>query len=495
MPFPNQGNNYSPVKHFKILAEFEVSATTFYRMVQQTFNAGSHPYDALRPTAFTVRRLSTFCTKIQVFSNNCSIHNSDPGQQHDSEAYVENLDINVSHLRLPNPKARREAHSPIAQRESEPEPFPPIGQLILGALAEKKGSHNIPAPPRKSLPGPTLKSMNDYVKDFAPQHGYLISIHQSSLTKKPFCTYLCHRSGLPELSKDDPTKETKSLKINCPFKLKARYNASTVLWTLSHVNIKHNHPPNLNLQPPQPPATLSIQSLHAESTSAPLIDSTPISLDPSSLDEDKTLLPTSKVELFLTSFGSRIRALSIKQQQDVIIKIENILLNAHEFKVNPANVTSEESPKTHEINHNTKQHEPVEQSELSVISETKFSNSQSDPSEVEVEQLLLNKESNQCAQQEILESLDGPSNCESTKPQDTNHPPSPSHVTPRLCSPPQTLNTTVSQPQTNKRRQTEINVVGVKKRKQNKLTCVEKENKSQVTSRVTRSSNRSKTVD
>ncbi|EGG01665.1 uncharacterized protein MELLADRAFT_66869 [Melampsora larici-populina 98AG31] len=134
----------------------------------------------------------------------------------------------------------------------------------------------IPAPPPITLPGPTLDSMNNYVKAFAPPHGYLISIGRSSLVQKPFCNYRSHRGGLPEASKD-PTKESKSLKMECPFNLKARYSPSTQMWTLSHIVTNHNHDPNFDIQR-QPTAQTSS--------------------NPSEID----------VNTFLRSLGSKIKA-------------------------------------------------------------------------------------------------------------------------------------------------------------------------------------------
>jgi hypothetical protein len=170
-------------------------------------------------------------------------------------------------------------------------------------------NNNIPAPPPTTLPGPTLESMNNYVKGFAPQHGYLISIGRSSLVKKPFCNYRCHRGGLPEISKD-PTKESKSIKIQCPFKLKARYSSSTQTWILSHIETRHNHPPNFDIQPQPAPQLTSIT-------------------------------PEVEVDTFISSLGQRIKALSVEEQHNIIASINNLFETVNKSVSIVPNTTTE----------------------------------------------------------------------------------------------------------------------------------------------------------
>ncbi|KAH9812738.1 hypothetical protein DFH28DRAFT_898555, partial [Melampsora americana] len=107
--------------------------------------------------------------------------------------------------------------------------------------------NNIPAPPHITILGDHQK-MKEFVKAFAPPHGYLISVQKSYLVKG-LCNYVCHRGGVPETIKDE-SKESKSLKINCPFKLKAKLNRGHNSWTLHLIDTKHNHPPNFDLEIP-----------------------------------------------------------------------------------------------------------------------------------------------------------------------------------------------------------------------------------------------------
>ncbi|EGG09140.1 uncharacterized protein MELLADRAFT_104444 [Melampsora larici-populina 98AG31] len=206
--------------------------------------------------------------------------------------------------------------------------------------------HNtIPAPPPITLPGPTLELMNKYVKEFSPQHGYLISIGRSSVKKKPNCRYRCHRSGLPEAVKDS-TKELKSLKIDCPFLLKARYNSVKQSWTLTHVNTTHNHPPNPDIQlqytPAQafnPPVNATIPipqpstSSHKDHDDATLVLGTLGQADTQPtlhLNSPTRVTSTSNphiphtsepmVDLFVSMFRPRLLALSVDQQKKLSIK-------------------------------------------------------------------------------------------------------------------------------------------------------------------------------
>lgn len=195
-----------------------------------------------------------------------------------------------SHLNLLTP--RTTISSPLT-------PTPPPNHKMSHPANLPTIEAKIPAPPPITLPGPDQKSMTDYVKAFAPQHGYLISIGRS-WRGKGLSQYRCHRSGLPESSKD-PTKLSKSLKIDCPFKLKAQFSSSKNTWTLSHININHNHEPNFDIQPPD--------------------------LEPTTLDPD--------VESFLTAFGPRIRCLPMQDQKSIILQINQSLSNIDTIKLLP----------------------------------------------------------------------------------------------------------------------------------------------------------------
>ncbi|EGG12904.1 uncharacterized protein MELLADRAFT_87237 [Melampsora larici-populina 98AG31] len=166
---------------------------------------------------------------------------------------------------------------------------------------------DIPAPPPISLPG-QQSSMKQCLKEFAPHHGYLISIGPLDI-KKNIYKYRCHRSGLPELAKD-PSKGSKSLKINCPFDLKVTFKNG--LWMLSHVNINHNHPPNFDLRPPQhptPPIKISE-------------DIKTVNNSQSAVDKDQIV---TQVDTFLSLIGPRIKSLSAEQQKEVVLQIDKLL--------------------------------------------------------------------------------------------------------------------------------------------------------------------------
>ncbi|EGG04561.1 uncharacterized protein MELLADRAFT_108186 [Melampsora larici-populina 98AG31] len=112
---------------------------------------------------------------------------------------------------------------------------------------------DMPAPPEICLPGTrdpldpkTREHMDRYVKSFAAPHGYLISVGKSYVSKGR-CTYRCHRGGFCKTS-NDTAKTSKSLKIQCPFELKAKLDTEHRYWTLSHINTSHNHPPNFELE-------------------------------------------------------------------------------------------------------------------------------------------------------------------------------------------------------------------------------------------------------
>ncbi|EGG00024.1 uncharacterized protein MELLADRAFT_93851 [Melampsora larici-populina 98AG31] len=109
-----------------------------------------------------------------------------------------------------------------------------------------------PAPPEVDIKG-DRKKMDDYVKDFVLSHGYKISIRHSSTDKCNICHYHCHRGGLPHKPKpntsttssittdEKPSRASRSIKIQCPFHLTAKYNPTTDVWRLTHVQIGHNH--------------------------------------------------------------------------------------------------------------------------------------------------------------------------------------------------------------------------------------------------------------
>ncbi|EGF98282.1 uncharacterized protein MELLADRAFT_113670 [Melampsora larici-populina 98AG31] len=98
--------------------------------------------------------------------------------------------------------------------------------------------------------------LDKYVKGFPIPHGYKINIAHSSKDNCNICHYECHRGGKPSKPKprtnvgnttepNQPpfTRVTRSIKIECPFRLTAQYDTTSKLWTLVHVCIGHNHGP------------------------------------------------------------------------------------------------------------------------------------------------------------------------------------------------------------------------------------------------------------
>lgn len=138
----------------------------------------------------------------------------------------------------------------------------------------------LPPPPLTALgdPDPMItdpfdlrKPLDHYVKGFAPSRGYAIIVGHSGRTPNIYTNYECHRSGKPAKRKIkidinptnstishsknqesngeadsrnfQPPKKTRSIKIGCPFKMKACFHKEKRAWTLIHVNTTHNHGP------------------------------------------------------------------------------------------------------------------------------------------------------------------------------------------------------------------------------------------------------------
>ncbi|KAH9807275.1 hypothetical protein DFH28DRAFT_998129 [Melampsora americana] len=101
------------------------------------------------------------------------------------------------------------------------------------------------------------KRLDNYVKEFVVPHGYKITISHSSNESRGICHYECHRSGHPARPKSqqnnintpscstnpNTSHVTRSIKIQCPFRLTAKFEESTNTWDLQHVRIGHNHGP------------------------------------------------------------------------------------------------------------------------------------------------------------------------------------------------------------------------------------------------------------
>lgn len=192
--------------------------------------------------------------------------------------------------------------------------------------------------------------MNEYVKEFSPQHGYHISIGRSSFKKKKQCKYICHRSGLPEIAKDS-TKDSKSLKIGCPFTLKARYNSTNESWSLSHVNTNHNHPPNpvirdefIQAQSFKPPINTTV-TISKPSTASHHDDDaafvtktlgrsgsqlTTLLNSPtcatSTLNPPPPVTSEPMIDSFVSKFGQQLRALPIENQRKLIDQINDLFM-------------------------------------------------------------------------------------------------------------------------------------------------------------------------
>lgn len=112
-----------------------------------------------------------------------------------------------------------------------------------------------PVPPEVKIPG-DRSLMDNYVKEFVPHHGYKIIIGHSSSKNCNIVHYDCHRGGKPHppkpkitgttpdlVSAPKPLTVTRSIKIQCPFRLTAKFDSDSNAWCLTHVQLGHNHEP------------------------------------------------------------------------------------------------------------------------------------------------------------------------------------------------------------------------------------------------------------
>ncbi|EGF99571.1 uncharacterized protein MELLADRAFT_112636 [Melampsora larici-populina 98AG31] len=184
----------------------------------------------------------------------------------------------------------------------------------------------LPPPPISTLPDPNpmvtepfeqRKQLDNFVKEFAPHQGYGIIIGHSGRDPYLYCKYDCHCGGKPAKRKGqtdsnecDPPKKTRSIKIGCPFKMKATFHKERRTWTLHHENTYHNHGP---MEMEIPDITSSIAP-----TSFPKAEQT-LDLDPSHKPIDTSL------QSQLLSISNRILSMTASQQDEIIQSIHKLL--------------------------------------------------------------------------------------------------------------------------------------------------------------------------
>ncbi|KAH9808053.1 hypothetical protein DFH28DRAFT_1137036 [Melampsora americana] len=195
--------------------------------------------------------------------------------------------------------------------------------------SDTPSSTMLPPPPISTLPDPNpmvtepfehRKQLDTFVKEFAPHQGYGIIIGHSGRDPHLYCKYECHRGGKPakrkgqtDSNKCDSPKKTRSIKIGCPFKMKATFNRERRTWTLHHENTYHNHGP-MNMEIPD--ITPSIAP-----TSFPKAEQT-LALDPS---HQKNVVLDTSIQSQLLSINNRILTMTPSQQNEIIQSIHKLL--------------------------------------------------------------------------------------------------------------------------------------------------------------------------
>ncbi|EGG02944.1 uncharacterized protein MELLADRAFT_65959 [Melampsora larici-populina 98AG31] len=119
--------------------------------------------------------------------------------------------------------------------------------------------------------------------------------------------YECYRAGYPSGSLAPGT--TKSVRIDCPFKLNGRFFPDTGNWLLIHTHLGHNHPPDPIAKPRKRPSKKN-KSLVPAVVAPPIEQHTPLD---ASLDST------------IASVSARLHALTPHRRQIAIIKIDSIL--------------------------------------------------------------------------------------------------------------------------------------------------------------------------
>ncbi|EGG04655.1 uncharacterized protein MELLADRAFT_88709 [Melampsora larici-populina 98AG31] len=168
----------------------------------------------------------------------------------------------------------------------------------------------LPPTPISTLPDPNPmvtepfehhKQLDNLVKEFAPHQGYAIIVGHSGRDPYLYCKYDCHCGGKP----------AKSIKIGCPFKMKATFHKERHTWTLHHQNTYHNHGP---MEMEIPDITSRIAPTSAEQT---------LDLDPSHKPTN-VLLDTS-LQSQLLSISNRILSMTASQEDEIIQSIHKLL--------------------------------------------------------------------------------------------------------------------------------------------------------------------------
>ncbi|EGF99544.1 uncharacterized protein MELLADRAFT_94233 [Melampsora larici-populina 98AG31] len=92
------------------------------------------------------------------------------------------------------------------------------------------------------------RKMDQYIEAFpATQHGYCIRIGHSN-SSCALSHYECYQSSYPP-GGPAAVGTTKSVRIECPFKIDTRYLSASNSWLLIYAHLGHNHPPDFNVKP------------------------------------------------------------------------------------------------------------------------------------------------------------------------------------------------------------------------------------------------------
>ncbi|EGG11235.1 uncharacterized protein MELLADRAFT_92273 [Melampsora larici-populina 98AG31] len=129
---------------------------------------------------------------------------------------------------------------------SEPDTHLTTTQPTTEARPDK---HVFPVPKLIEIQHKDRRKMDEYIASFpATQHGYRIRIGRSQPKTSPVSHYECYRSGYP---KGIPAAlgTSKSLCIDCPFKLSTRWLYEPCKWILIYTHLGHNHPPDPDVKP------------------------------------------------------------------------------------------------------------------------------------------------------------------------------------------------------------------------------------------------------
>ncbi|EGG03356.1 uncharacterized protein MELLADRAFT_90258 [Melampsora larici-populina 98AG31] len=172
--------------------------------------------------------------------------------------------------------------------------------------------------PEATEPFHHCKQLDKFVKEFAPHQGYGIIIGHSGRDPHLYCRYECHRGGKPAKRKGqtdatecNPPKKTRSIRIECPFKMKATFHRERCTWTLHHEITSHNHGP---MEMEIPHITPSIAPTSAEQSLA--LD---LSHEPTNVPLDTT------VQSQLLSINNRILSMPTSQQDEILQSIHKLI--------------------------------------------------------------------------------------------------------------------------------------------------------------------------